>query len=58
MYLIYAEVFPRYWYVNLTFTILTPSGFMRMSFPAEASRARRMAVAVPVCLDATKWTAV
>lgn len=38
--------------------ILTESSFSRMSLPATASRARRMAVAVPVCRLATRCTGV
>lgn len=37
---------------------LTPSGRRRMSFPAALRSTRRMLVAVPVCLLATRCTAV
>lgn len=37
---------------------LTPSTFSLISRPAAASNARRIEVAVPVCLDATTCTAV
>lgn len=37
---------------------LTPSTFSLMSRPAAASSARRIDVAVPVCLEATRCTAV
>ena len=38
--------------------MLTPSTLSLMSRPAAANKARRIEVAVPVCLEATRCTAV
>lgn len=42
----------------ISWLLLTPSTFSLISRPAAPRRARRIDVAVPVCLDATRWTAV